>query len=104
MGTETKPNSVVENDKYFNRHDEAFVMLCLIISRDILFHVESLGTPNEYWLNLESLFGKIDEMRCHHLENEQTSPSPIHYETIQYFFTKFKELVLELNQCGTKNK
>ena len=39
MGTETEPNSVVEKAKYFNRLDEAFGMLCLNTSRDILFHV-----------------------------------------------------------------
>ena len=58
-------------------------MLCLNISRDLLFHVDSIGTPNEVWLNLESLFGKTDEMRGHRLENELISLSPTHYETIQ---------------------
>ena len=31
MGTEVEPNSVVEKSKYFNRLDEAFVLLCLSI-------------------------------------------------------------------------
>ena len=47
MGTENKPNSAVEKSKNFNRLDEAFVMLCLSISRDILFHVEKITTTNE---------------------------------------------------------
>ena len=47
MGTEVEPNSAVEKSKYFNRLDEAFRLLCLIISREILFHVDSLTTPNE---------------------------------------------------------
>ena len=70
MGTETEPNSTVEKSKYFNRLDEAFGMLYLSTSRYILFHVDSLGTPNEFWLKLESLFGKTDVMRGHQLENE----------------------------------
>ena len=47
MGTEVEPNSAVEKSKYFNRHDEAFGLLCLSISRDLLFHVNSLTTPND---------------------------------------------------------
>ena len=96
MGTETEPKYVVEKAKYFNILDDAFGTLFLSTSRDLLFHVGSLGTSNEVWLKLESLFGKTDEMRIHHLENELISPSPAHYETIQDFFTKFKVLVLQL--------
>ena len=43
-------------------------------------------------------------MRGHHLENELISLSPAHYETIEYFFTKFKELLLQIEQCGIENK
>ena len=98
MGTETKPNSDVDKSKHFNIFDEAFGMLYLSISRDIL------GTPNEFWINIESLFWEIDEMRGHQLKNELISLNPAHYETIQDFFTKFKALVLQLKQCGIENK
>ena len=47
MGTEVESNSAVEKSKYFNIIDEAFGLLCLRISREILFHVDSLTTPNE---------------------------------------------------------
>ena len=104
MGTENEPNFAVEKAKYFNRLDEAFNMLCLGTSREILFHIEILGTPNEAWVKFESLFGKTDEMRGHHLENELISMSPAHYETIEYLFTKFKALVLQLRQCGIEKK
>ena len=82
MGTETNLNSNMEKAKYFNRLDEAFGMLYVSTSRDLLFHVDSIGTPNEFWINLESLFGNTDELRGHHLENELMSMSPAHYETI----------------------
>ena len=65
MGIEVEPNSTIDKSKFFNGLDEAFGMLCLIISRDFLFHVDSLTTPNEVWLRLEALFGKTDEMRGH---------------------------------------
>ena len=94
MGTEVEPNSVVEKSKYFNRLDEAFVFFCLSISRELLFHVDSLTTPNEVWTKLETLFANTDELCGHQLENELISLSPTHYEKIQDLFTKFKSLLL----------
>ena len=70
MGTKNELNSVVKKSKYFNRLDEAFRMICLSILRDIPFHVENITTHNEFWINLEELFEKKDEMRGHQLENE----------------------------------
>ena len=84
--------------------DVAFGMLCLIISRDILFHVDSFTTPNEFWLKIKSFFGKTGELRGHQLENELITLNPTHFETIQYFFTKFKSMVLQLKQCGIEKK
>ena len=104
MRIEVEPNSIVEKSNFFNRLDEAFGMLCLNILRDLLFHVEILTNPNEVWLNIEALFGNNNEMRGHQLENELISLIPAHFETIQYFFTKFKSLVLQLKQCGIKKK
>ena len=73
----------MEKAKYFNRIDEAFGMLYLNTSREIIFHIEIIGTPNEVWVKFESLFGKTDEMRGHHLENELISLNPTHYETLK---------------------
>ena len=85
MGTKTKPNSIVEKSKYFKKLDEAFGMICLIISRGLLFHVNILAKPNEFWKNIDSLSGNTDEVRGHQLENELISLSPTHFETIQDF-------------------
>ena len=90
MGTENKPNSVEEKANYFNILYDAFSMLCLSTSREIIFDIKILGTPNEFWVKFEWLFGKADEMRGHQLENELISLSLAHYETIEDFFTKFK--------------
>ena len=51
MGTEVEPNFAIEKSKYFNRLDEAYGLLFLIISRELLFHVNNLTTPNESGLN-----------------------------------------------------
>ena len=65
MGTEVDPTSTVEKSKYFNRLDEAYGLLCMSILRDILFHIDNLTTPNEFWVKLETLFAKINELRRH---------------------------------------
>ena len=47
MGTEVEPNSIVEKAKYYNKLDEEYRFLCLSISREILFHLDSLTSPKE---------------------------------------------------------
>ena len=63
MATEAEPNVAAKKIKWQNRRDEAYGLLCLTISRDLLFHVDELTAPNEVWENLVDLFGKTDEMR-----------------------------------------
>ena len=104
MGTENQPNSIVEKSKFFNRMDEAFGMLCLNISRDLLFNVKSITTQNEVCFELDSLFWKNDELRVHQLEDKLITLNPTHFETIQDYFTKFKSLVLQPKKCGIENK
>ena len=101
MNTEAKPNSTIEKSKYFNRMDEAFSLLLLSISPAFCFHVDTCNTLNEVWTTLENLFGKQDEMRAHILENELNSLDPNTFENIQDLFTKFKSLLLQLNDYKT---
>jgi hypothetical protein len=100
MGTEKEPTAAAEKIKYFNKLDEAIGLICLSISRDLLFHVSRATTPDVVWTTLEGLFGKQDAMRVHQLENELISLSPIHFRNLQELFTKFKSLLVELNACG----
>ena len=53
MATEEDPNAAAEKIKWHNRRDEAYGILCLSISRDLLFHIDSLTSPNEVWEKLE---------------------------------------------------
>ena len=62
MGKEIEPQQYVEKKKILNRLVEAFSFMCTHISWDILFHLEGLRTPKEYWENIESLLGKQDEL------------------------------------------
>ena len=86
MGVENGPKSTIEKSKFFNIMDEAFRMLCLIILRDLLFHVNCLTTPNDVWLKLEFLFGNIDELRGHRHENELITLNLTHFCYILFKF------------------
>ena len=83
METEAEPNAAVDKTKLHNRRDEAYGLFCLSISRDLLFHLDSLTSPNEVWEKLEGIFGKTDEMRRNQLENELISLSPNSFESLQ---------------------
>ena len=77
-----------------HKRDEAYGLLCLSISRDLLFHLDGLTSPNEVWENLVEIFVKIYEMRGHQIKNELISLSPSSFESLQLYFSKFKTLVL----------
>ena len=100
MDIELEPNVAVEKIKWHNMRDEAYVIFCLSSSRDLLFHLDSLKSPNEVWDNIEDIFGKTYEMRGHQIENELISLSPSSFKSLQLYFSKFKALVLQLKQCG----
>ena len=94
MATEAKPNEAADKIKWHNRRDEAYGLLCLSISRDLVFHLDSLTSPIEVLENLEDIFGNTYEMRGHQIKNELISLSPSSFESLQLYFTKFKALVL----------
>ena len=62
METEADPNTAAEKIKWHNKWDEAYGILCLSISRDLLFHIDGLTSPNEVLENLVEIFGKADEL------------------------------------------
>ena len=75
---------------------EAYGLLCLSISKDLLFYLDGLTSPNEVWEKLVEIFGRTDEMRGHQIENEFISLSPSSFKSPQLYFSKFKALVLQL--------
>ena len=50
METKVDPNAIVEKIKWHNRRDETYGILCLSISRDLLFHIDGLTSPNECYI------------------------------------------------------
>ena len=89
MAIESEPNAATNKIKWNNRRDEAYGFLCLSISKDLIFPLDGLTSPNEVWEKLVEIFGKTDEMRGHQFENELISLSPI-FESLQLYFSKFK--------------
>ena len=47
LALENDPNDVIEKDKWNNRLDEAYGLLCLSIYPGLLFHLDGLTTPNQ---------------------------------------------------------
>ena len=92
MEIEADPNAIAGKIKWHNMRDEAYCLLCLSISRDLLFHLDSLTYPNEVWENLEDIFWKKDDMRGHQIENELIFLIPSSFESLQLYFSKFKAL------------
>ena len=92
MVTEVDPNANAEKIKWHNRRDEAYGILCLSISRDLLFHIDGLTSPNEVWEKLEEIFGNIDEMIGHKINNELISLSPSSFESLQLYFPSLRPL------------
>ena len=82
MDTEVDPNAGAMKIKWHNRRDEAYGLLCLSISRDLLFHLDALTSPNEVWEKCEYIFGRIGEMRGHQIYNELISLSPSNFESL----------------------
>ena len=67
METEANPNANVEKIKWHNRRDEAYGHLCRSISRNLLFHLDSLKSHNEVWENIQDIIGKKKYMRGHQI-------------------------------------
>ena len=70
MEIEADLNVVIEKIRWNNRRDKAYGLLCLSISRDPLFHLDGLSSPNEVWEKHQNLFRNIYQMRGNKLENE----------------------------------
>ena len=50
--TEAEPNAAAEKIKWHNRRDDSYGILCLSISRYLLFHIDGLTSPTEVWEKL----------------------------------------------------
>ena len=86
------------------RLEKAHGYLFSLVSQDLQLHIQGLKTPKDIWDKLDSLFDKQDELRVHKLENELISLNPSNFESLNEFFTKFKNLIYQLNQCKVEKE
>ena len=78
--------------------------MCTHIFCDLLFHLEGTRILKEAWKNIESLFGKQDEIQGNILQNDLIALEPSSFKYIQQFFIKYKSLVLQRKQRGLERK
>ena len=97
-----EPDSDKDKAKYMNRLDEAHGHFLFSVSKYIWFHILELKTPRLFWDKLSSLFDKHDEMRIYQLENDLITLNPSNFESLNEFFSKFKNLIYQLKQCKVK--
>ena len=86
-----------------NKMDEGMGLIALHVSDSLLFHLDGLTTPRDYWHKFETFFGQVNEFRELQLDTELTSLTPTDFSTIEDFLMKFKSLRTLLQGCG-KNK
>ena len=62
-----------------------------------------MNTPKQVWDKLSSLFDKQDDLRIYQVKND-TSLHPTNFNTLNDFFTKFKNLVFQLKLCKVEKE
>ena len=58
MALEINLNVVVEKVSWHKRNYEAYGLICLSLSMELIFHLDGSIGPNEVSIKFESLFGK----------------------------------------------
>ena len=86
-GNETKPNDDDKKIKWAKRCDEARAFIGMSISTDLRFHISGIDEPDKSWENLESVFGKHNEIQGHQLENELLSLNPNDFSCIKDYLS-----------------
>jgi hypothetical protein len=76
--------------------DEVLRTICGLISHELLFHISSCKTPNEYWTTMEGIFRKHDKMRGYMVKVELLTLDEKIFDNLQDLFTKYKDLLLQL--------
>ena len=61
-GKEIEPIDDHKKIKWENRCDEAHGLIGISISTDLWFHISGIDEPDKAWENLESVFGKHNEI------------------------------------------
>jgi hypothetical protein len=74
------------------------------ILTDLRFHLQGINDPNEACKNMETIFGKHNEIQAHRLENQLNSLNPNDFSCIKDYLSKFKTLILLLEDYKIEMK
>jgi hypothetical protein len=58
MATEVETTYDIKKNMYLDRMDEAYDLLCVFMSPELMFHIEACTTLDDIWTKLEDIFGK----------------------------------------------
>ena len=104
MGMKVELTNAMDKAKYFTRMDEAFGMICLSISRDLMFYVDIASSPNGVCTKLEELLGKQDELQAYSLDNELIGLNPSNFDSLNEYFTKFNSILVHIKYFKVDKK
>ena len=93
-GTKTEPTDDDKKIKWETRCDKARGLMGMPISIDLWFHISRNDELDKDWEKLEAVFGKQNEIRGHQLENELISLNLSDFSCIQYYLSKYKNIIL----------
>jgi hypothetical protein len=92
LGKEIEPTDDENKIKWANKNDEARGLIRICISPDLRFHLQGIDDPDDYWENIETMFGKHNIIRDHQLENQLINLSPNDFPYIEDYLSNFKTL------------
>ena len=99
MGKEITPTNDSKKSKWVNRNDETRRIIRMSTSSDTQFHLRGIDDLDEAWENIDTVFGKNNEIWAYHLENQLIYLNPNDFSCIEDYLSKFKTLRILLEDC-----
>lgn len=99
LGKEKFPTNATKKVKWNNKNDEACGLIRMFISSDLWFRLQGINALDESWVKLEVVFGKHNEIRAHHIENQSIYLNPNNFFCIEYYLSKIKTPRILLADC-----
>jgi hypothetical protein len=102
LGKEKEPTDDDKKSKWDNRSDEAHGLIVMSIYPDLNYHLQEIDDPEEASEKIEFVFGKINNIRAHQLENQVLTLSPSDFYFLGDYLSRFKTLKILCEECKIK--
>jgi hypothetical protein len=99
LGKETTPTDDDKKSKWDNRNDKACGLIIISISLDLRYHLQGIDYLEKSWNTIESVFGKLNIIQAHQLENQILTLSPSDFSFLGDHLSKFKTLSILCEEC-----